>query len=316
MLETEKTEADSQDLIYDRTTGQLLLGRAEVLRDYNLAVQSRAASLIGRREVLSGKAKFGIFGDGKELAQIAMAKAFRKGDFRSGYYRDQTLMFALGLSDIQQFFAQLYAHTDVTAEPHSAGRQMNAHYASRLLNDDGTWRDQTKTYNTSSDLSPTGAQMPRLVGLGYASRLYRELHELKHLTHFSHNGDEVAFGTIGNAACAEGLFWESLNAIGVLHAPVVMSIWDDDYGISVTNEFQITKQNLSILLKGFQREKDSSDGFDMYTVKGWDYPALIETYAKATQIARRDHIPSIIHVIEMTQPQGTLQARRALKLGS
>ena len=304
MLDVDKTEADSLDSIRDRTTGQMLISRAEVLRDYNLAVQSRAASLIGRREVLSGKAKFGIFGDGKELAQIAMAKAFRKGDFRSGYYRDQTLMFALGLSNIQQFFAQLYAHPDVAADPHSGGRQMNAHYATRLLNDDGTWRDQTKMYNSSADLSPTGAQMPRLVGLGYASRLYRELDELKHLTHFSHNGDEVAFGTIGNAACAEGLFWESLNAIGVLHAPVVMSIWDDDYGISVTNEFQITKQDLSILFRGFQREKDSSDGFDLYTVKGWDYPALIETYAKAAQVARRDHIPSIIHVIEMTQPQG------------
>lgn len=304
MLDVEKHEADKQDSTSDDTAEQLLLSRAEVLRDYNLAVQSRAASLIGRREVLGGKAKFGIFGDGKELAQIAMAKAFRKGDFRSGYYRDQTFMFALGLSDIQQFFAQLYAHTDVAADPHSAGRQMNAHYATRLLNDDGTWRDQTKTYNTSADLSPTGAQMPRLVGLGYASRLYRELDELQHLAQFSHNGDEIAFGTIGNASCAEGLFWESLNAIGVLRAPVIISIWDDGYGISVTNELQITKQNLSILLKGFQREKDSSEGFDLYTVRGWDYPALIETYAKAARKTRRDHIPAIIHVIEMTQPQG------------
>jgi pyruvate/2-oxoglutarate/acetoin dehydrogenase E1 component/TPP-dependent pyruvate/acetoin dehydrogenase alpha subunit len=283
---------------------QVVLSREQILRDYSQIVQSRAASLIGRREVLSGKAKFGIFGDGKELAQIAMAKVFRRGDFRSGYYRDQTFMFALGLSDIQQFFAQLYAHADVTAEPHSAGRQMNAHFASRLLNTDGTWRNLTELYNSAADLSPTGSQMPKLVGLGYASRLYRELDELAGLTNFSRRGSEVAFGTIGNAACAEGMFWESLNAIGVLQAPVVISIWDDDYGISVTNEFQVTKQNLSELLQGFQREGKSGDGFELYTVKGWDYPALIETYAKAAEMARRDHIPAIIHVIEMTQPQG------------
>ncbi len=260
MLEANKQETEKLASATNDETQHLVLGRAEVLRDYNLVVQSRAASLIGRREVLSGKAKFGIFGGGKELAQIAMAKSFRKGDFRSGYYRDQTFMFALGQSNIQQFFAQLYAHTDKTADPHSAGRQMNAHYATRLLNDDGTWRDQTKMYNTSADLSPTGAQMPRLVGLGYASRLYRELEELKHLTQFSKDGNEVAFGTIGNASCAEGMFWESVNAIGVLRAPVIISIWDDDYGISVTNEFQITKQNLSELLKGFQRDA----GFDRW----------------------------------------------------
>jgi pyruvate/2-oxoglutarate/acetoin dehydrogenase E1 component/TPP-dependent pyruvate/acetoin dehydrogenase alpha subunit len=304
MLDLNKKETEKSEVTSGKKIPQLALGRAEVLRDYNLAVQSRAASLIGRREVLNGKAKFGIFGGGKELAQIAMAKAFRKGDFRSGYYRDQTFMFALGQSNVQQFFAQLYAHTDKTADPHSAGRQMNAHYATRLLNDDGTWRNQTEMFNTSADLSPTGAQMPRLVGLGYASRLYRELDELKLLTHFSNNGNEVAFGTIGNASCAEGMFWESVNAIGVLRSPVVISIWDDDYGISVTNEFQITKQNLSELLEGFQRKKGSTDGFDLYTVKGWDYPALIEAYAKAVETARRDHIPAIIHVIEMTQPQG------------
>jgi pyruvate/2-oxoglutarate/acetoin dehydrogenase E1 component/TPP-dependent pyruvate/acetoin dehydrogenase alpha subunit len=304
MLETDKSETGQQNSIDFANASQLRLSRAEILRDYSLAVQSRAVSLIGRREVLSGKAKFGIFGGGKELAQIGMAKAFRKGDFRSGYYRDQTFMFALGLSNVQQFFAQLYAHTDVTADPHSAGRQMNAHYATRLLNEDGTWRDQTKTYNSSADISPTGAQMPRLVGLGYASRLYRELEELQHLTQFSHHGDEVAFGTIGNASCAEGLFWESINAIGVLRSPVVISIWDDDYGISVPNEFQITKRNLSELLKGFQREPGSSEGFDLYTVKGWDYPALIEIFARAAATTRRDHIPAIIHVVELTQPQG------------
>jgi 2-oxoisovalerate dehydrogenase E1 component len=283
---------------------QLVLRREEILRDYSLVVQSRAASEIGRREVLSGKAKFGIFGDGKELAQVAMAKAFRRGDFRSGYYRDQTFMFALGQSNIEQFFAQLYAHTDVTADPHSAGRQMNSHYATRLLNPDGTWRNQTELYNSAADLSPTAGQMPKLTGLAYASRLYRELDELKQMTNFSRGGNEVAFGTIGNAAAAEGHFWETINAIGVLRAPAVVSIWDDGYGISVTNDLQITKQNLSKLLSGFQRETGSRDGFDIYTVKGWDYPALIEVYAKAAETARREHVPAIVHVVEMTQPQG------------
>ncbi|MAT97894.1 MAG: transketolase [Anaerolineaceae bacterium] len=302
MLETEK-EIESQ-LVGERETDQLYISTAEILRDYTLANESRNASLIGRREVLSGKAKFGIFGDGKEVAQLAMAKAYRKGDFRSGYYRDQTFMFAIGATTIQQFFAQLYAIADVALEPQSAGRQMNAHFATRSLNPDGSWRDLTQQMNTSADISPTGSQMPRLVGLGYASRLYRELDELKHLTQFSQNGNEVAFGTIGNASCAEGLFWESINAIGVLQAPVVLSIWDDGYGISVPNEYQITKSNLSELLKGFQREPNSKQGFDIYTVKGWDYTALVETYQRATKIARRDHVPAIIHVIEMTQPQG------------
>lgn len=299
MIETKQTAKQAE-----RAGRQLVMSSAEVLRDYSLAVQSRQASLVGRREVMSGKAKFGIFGDGKEIAQIAMAKAFRKGDFRSGYYRDQTLMFALGAITIQQFFAQLYAHADVAADPSSAGRQMNAHFATRSLNDDGSWRDLTKMVNTAADLSPTASQMPHLVGLGYASCLYRDLTDLHSLSQFSQNGNEVAFGTIGNASCAEGLFWEAINAIGVLHAPVVLSIWDDDYGISVTNEFQITKANLSELLSGFQRNSESSDGFDIYTVKGWDYPALIETYARATEIARTSHVPAIIHVIELTQPQG------------
>lgn len=287
-----------------RTDPQIYMSTAEILRDYTLANESRHASLIGRREVLSGKAKFGIFGDGKEIAQLAMAKAFKKGDFRSGYYRDQTFMFAIGAATIPQFFAQLYAIADVTLEPHSAGRQMNSHFATRSLNSNGTWRNLTQQYNTSADLSPTGSQMPRLVGLGYASRLYRELDELKHLTNFSNNGNEVAFGTIGNASCAEGMFWESINAIGVLQAPVVLSIWDDGYGISVPNEHQITKSNLSELLKGFQREPNSKQGFDIYTVKGWDYSALVETYQKAAQTAREQHVPAIIHVVEMTQPQG------------
>lgn len=207
--------------------------REEVLRDYRIGSQSRQASLLGRREVLTGKAKFGIFGDGKEVAQLAMARAFRKGDIRSGYYRDQTFMFALEMSDVQKFFAQLYAHTDVEAEPSSAGRSMNGHFATRSLNSDGSWKNLTEQYNSSADVSPTGSQMPRLVGLGYASKLYREVEELHQFTQFSRNGDEIAFGTIGNASSAEGMFWEAINAIGVLGAPVVMSIWDDGYGISV-----------------------------------------------------------------------------------
>ena len=281
--------------------------REEIIDDYRLAYQSRQASLVGKREVMSGKAKFGIFGDGKEVAQIAMAKAFRKGDFRSGYYRDQTFMLATGELSIEAFFAQLYAHADGKDEPATAGRAMNAHFATRSLNPDGTWKNLMGIYNSSSDVSPVGSQMPRLVGLAYASRLFRELDELKQLSdidRFSNNGDEVAFGTVGNATCAEGMFWESINAIGVLRAPLLLSIWDDDYGISVPNEYQMVKSNMSELLKGFQREPGSSDGFDIYTVKGWDYPSLVETYLKAIKITRKDHIPSIIHVIELTQPQG------------
>jgi pyruvate/2-oxoglutarate/acetoin dehydrogenase E1 component/TPP-dependent pyruvate/acetoin dehydrogenase alpha subunit len=283
---------------------QWQLTSADVLRDYSLAVQSRQASLVGRREVMSGKAKFGIFGDGKELAQLAMARAFRKGDFRTGYYRDQTFMFALGATTIQQFFAQLYAHPDTIADPNSAGRQMNSHFATRFLDENGEWLVQTQLYNSAADLSPTAAQMPRLVGLGYASRLYRDVAELRQLKHFSNNGDEVAFGTIGNASCAEGHFWEAVNAIGVLHVPVVLSIWDDGYGISVTNEYQITKGNLSELLSGFQRRAGEQDGFEIFTVKGWDYTALLQTYAHAADLARTEHVPSIIHVVEMTQPLG------------
>jgi len=277
--------------------------RKEVLADYRLAYRSRQASLIGRREVLSGKAKFGIFGDGKEVAQLAMAKAFQKGDFRSGYYRDQTFMFAIGEHNFDEFFAQLYAHADLKAEPATGGRAMNAHFATRLLKADGTWKNLADQYNTTSDLSPTGSQMPRLVGLGYASKLYRELKELKEFAQFSHNGNEVAFGTVGNASCAEGMFWEAVNAIGVLQAPVVLSVWDDDYGISVPNELQLTA-DLSRLLSGFQRSRGGADGFDIYTVAGWDYPALHEVYAKAAATARKEHVPAIIHVNELTQPQG------------
>jgi pyruvate/2-oxoglutarate/acetoin dehydrogenase E1 component/TPP-dependent pyruvate/acetoin dehydrogenase alpha subunit len=278
--------------------------RESIIDDYRVAYRSRQASIIGRREVLTGKAKFGIFGDGKEVAQLAWARAFRKGDWRSGYYRDQTLLFALGVATLDEFFGQLYAHPDVEHDPWSGGRSMNAHFSTRALNADGSWKNQTDTYNTSADVSPTGSQMPRLVGLAWASKLYRVIDELKEMTQFSRGGDEIAWGTIGNASCAEGMFWESLNAAGVLGVPMIVSIWDDGYGISVPNEFQITKGDLSELLKGFQRERDSKQGYDIYTVKGWDYPALCETYLAASSIVRIEHVPAIVHVIELTQPQG------------
>ncbi len=278
--------------------------KESILRDYRIAYQSRQASLLGRREVLTGKAKFGIFGDGKEVAQVALARAFRKGDFRSGYYRDQTLQFSLGLLRIDEFFAQLYADTEPGHDPCSAGRQMNAHFATPLIDPDGAWRDHTASYNSSADVSPTGSQMPRLVGLAYASRLYRELEELKHLSGFSDDGNEIAFGTIGDASSAEGMFWESINAAGVLRAPMLLSIWDDGYGISVPTRLQVTKGDLSAVLRGFQRAPGERDGFDLYTVRGWDYPALCETYLSAAEIVRREHVPAIVHVTELTQPQG------------
>jgi len=277
------------------------VGRDQIIHDYRIAYQSRQASLLGRREVLTGKAKFG---DGKEVPQLAMARAFRNGDFRSGYYRDQTFMFATGMSNVQQFFAQLYAHTDTEAEPSSAGRSMNGHFGTRSLHPDGSWKNLTEMPNSSADVSPTGSQMPRLVGLAYASKLYRELDELKNFTQFSRNGDEVAFGTIGNASCAEGMFWESVNAIGVLQSPAVISIWDDGYGISVPSKFQVTKSDVGELLRGFERKPGSDGGFDIYVVRAWDYPALVETYLKAADTARREHVPAIIHVVEVTQPQG------------
>ncbi len=280
----------------------------EIIKDYRLAYQSRQASLIGRREVLSGKAKFGIFGDGKEIAQLAIAHAFRKGDWRSGYYRDQTWMFMLGVMNIQEFFAQLYAHADVAAESNTGGRGMNAHFASRYINPDGTWKNQTEMYNTSADVSPTGTQMPRAVGLAYASVLYRQSQELKQFTQFSHNGDEVVWATIGNASTAEGMFWESVNAIGVLQAPAVITVYDDGYGISVPNQFQMVKENIGAILQGFQRdpcpEPECERGYELFSVRGWDYPALLETYQTAAELARTYHIPSLVHVTEVTQPQG------------
>jgi len=275
--------------------------RETVLQHYRIAVESRQASYLGRREVLTGKAKFGIFGDGKEIAQLAMAAAFQPGDWRSGYYRDQTFMFAIGESDVQKFFAQLYAHTDVDAEPASAGRSMNGHFATRFLSPEGDFLRQTDRYNVSADVSPTGSQMPRLVGLAYASVIYRTLGINEH---FSNNGNEVAFGTIGNASCAEGMFWESINAIGVLRAPAVVSVWDDGYGISVPNDVQVTKSDVGELLRGFQRLPGSREGYDVHVVKAWDYPALLATYAVAAQTARTEHVPQIVHVVEVTQPQG------------
>ena len=287
------------------TLADIRLTKEEILADYRLAFRSRQASYIGRREVLSGKAKFGIFGDGKELPQLAMARAFKKGDFRSGYYRDQTLMFALGVLTIQQFFAELYAHTDLEADPSTAGRCMIGHFNTRSINPDGSWKDLTVQFNSSPDVSPTAAQMPRLVGLAYASKLYLEMDVLHHLKQFSNHGNEVAFGTIGNASCAEGLFWESVNAIGVLRVPAIITIYDDSYGISVSNEHQIAKENISELLMGFQRPPGSCcDGFDIYSIRGWDYPALLKAYIQAAEVARSQHMPSIIHVSELTQPQG------------
>lgn len=264
--------------------------------------------MIGRREVLSGKAKFGIFGDGKELANIAVGHVFRKGDWRSGYYRDQTWMDMLGVMSIKQMFAQLYAHADLEAEPNTGGRSMNAHFASRYVNPDGSWKNQTEMFNTSADVSPTGTQMARAVGLAYASVVYRELKELHQYTQFSHNGDEITFASIGNASTAEGIFWESVNAIGVLQAPAIITVYDDGYGISVPNQFQMVKENIYTILQGFQRddcmEEECERGFDLQQVRGWDYPALLEAYEKAVGLARRYHIPSLIHVTDLTQPQG------------
>lgn len=277
--------------------------KKEVLEDYKIAYQSRQASLIGRKEVLTGKAKFGIFGDGKEVAQLAMAKAFKKGDFRSGYYRDQTFMFATGMSNVREFFAQLYADPSIDREPCSAGRSMNGHFGTRLLDSNGNWKPQTDIFNSSADISPTAGQMPRLLGLAYASKLYRENKDLHPYRDFSIQGNEVAFGTIGNASTSEGGFWEVVNAGGVLQVPMLISIWDDAYGISVPAKYQTTKENLSSILSGFKTDEDGK-GYELFKVKGWDYPELIKIYQKATKICRDFHSPVIIHVEEVTQPQG------------
>jgi 2-oxoisovalerate dehydrogenase E1 component len=276
---------------------------ASVLADYRLACESREASMLGRKEVFMGKAKFGIFGDGKELAQIAMAKVFRNGDHRSGYYRDQTFMFAIGELTLSQYFAQLYAHTDVEADPASAGRQMNGHFATRMIDERGEFKKLSQLKNSSSDISPTAAQMPRLVGLAYASKLFRNNPALQAYPDLSTNGNEIAFGTIGNASTSEGMFFEAINAAGVLQIPMLMSVWDDDYGISVPQEYQTTKGSISKVLEGFRRT-DKEKGFEIFTVNGWDYEALCKTYEKAEKVCREEHVPVLVHVREMTQPQG------------
>ncbi|MEP3836022.1 MAG: thiamine pyrophosphate-dependent enzyme [Algibacter sp.] len=276
--------------------------KAEVINDYRTAMISRECSLLGRREVLTGKAKFGIFGDGKEVPQLAMAKAFKKGDWRSGYYRDQTFMMAIGELTPEQFFAGLYANTNIELEPMSAGRQMGGHFVTHSLNNNGSWKDLTKQYNSSADISPTAGQMPRLLGLAQASKIFRKVKGIN-ASKFSVQGNEVAWGTIGNASTSEGLFFETINAAGVLQVPMVISVWDDDYGISVHAKHQTTKENISEILKGFQREK-GTNGFEILRVKGWDYANLIETYQEASTIAREEHVPVLIHVQELTQPQG------------
>ena len=277
--------------------------RAEILRDYELVWLSREASLLGRKEVLTGKAKFGIFGDGKELAQVAMAKQFRHGDWRSGYYRDMTFMFAIGELTVQQWFAQLYAHADLEHEPASAGRQMNGHFATRSLDENGDWKDLTAQYNSSPDISPTGGQMPRLLGLAQASKVFRQNEALHSYTHLSDQGNEVAFGTIGDASTSEGHFWETMNAAGVLQVPLAMSVWDDGWGISVSKDFQTTKGSISTLLEGFQKEK-GTNGIRIYKAKAWDYAGLNRIYEEAIALCREEHVPCLIHVEEVTQPQG------------
>ena len=274
----------------------------EVLNDYKIGRISRECSLLGRKEVLTGKAKFGIFGDGKEVPQLAMAKSFLDGDFRSGYYRDQTFMMAIGHLTIEQFFAGLYGHTDINFDPMSAGRQMGGHFATHSLDENGNWNNLTQQKNSSSDISPTAGQMPRLLGLAQASKIYRNVSGIDQ-TNFSKNGNEVAWGTIGNASTSEGLFFETINAAGVLQVPIVMSVWDDEYGISVHARHQTTKENISEILKGFQRDADNK-GYEILRVKGWDYPSLVETYQKAAEIAREEHVPVLVHVQELTQPQG------------
>ncbi len=277
--------------------------KAEVLNDYKIAVTSRECSLLGRREVLTGKAKFGIFGDGKEIPQLAWAKAFKNGDWRSGYYRDQTFMMAIGTLTIQQFFAGLYGHTDLAADPMSAGRQMGGHFATHSIDKDGSWKNLTAQKNSSADISPTAGQMPRLLGLAQASKIFRNVKGIENKTNFSINGNEVAWGTIGNASTSEGLFWETINAAGVLQVPMVISVWDDEYGISVHARHQTTKENISEILKGFQRTENEK-GYEIIRVTGWNYSELVEAYQKAGKIAREEHVPVLIHVKELTQPQG------------
>ncbi|WP_325451465.1 alpha-ketoacid dehydrogenase subunit alpha/beta [Gelidibacter sp.] len=276
--------------------------QSEILKDYKIAMTSRECSLLGRREVLTGKAKFGIFGDGKEVPQLAWAKVFQNGDFRSGYYRDQTFMMAIGALNIQQFFAGLYGDPNIDHDPMSAGRQMGGHFGTHSLDEKGDWKNLLEQKNSSADISPTAGQMPRLLGLAQASKIYRNVKGI-HSPKFSNNGNEVAWGTIGNASTSEGLFFETINAAGVLQVPMVISVWDDEYGISVHAKHQTTKESISEILKGFQRD-NKHKGYEILKVKGWDYVALVETYQHASKIAREEHVPVLIHVVELTQPQG------------
>jgi len=277
--------------------------KEEVLHDYNIACLSRQLSLIGRREVLGGKAKFGIFGDGKEIPQLAMAKVFREGDWRSGYYRDQTFMLATGMMTAEEFFAQLYGDTDIAYNPQTAGRVMNNHFATRSLDENGDWKDLASQKNSSADISPTAGQMPRLLGLAQASKIFRNVPGLEHLAKFSHHGDEVAFGTIGDASTSEGHFFETINAAGVLKVPMAISIWDDGWGISVAKKFQTTKENISEILRGFELD-DKGNGYFIFKGKGWDYEGLCRIYREGIEHCRREHIPVIFHIEECTQPQG------------
>ncbi len=275
-----------------------------ILEDYRIACLSREASLLGRKEVLTGKAKFGIFGDGKEVAQLAMAKQFKNGDFRSGYYRDQTFMLAIGQLNIKEYFSALYAHTDVSKDPSSGGRQMGGHYATRNLNDDGTWKDLMSQKNSSSDISPTAGQMPRLLGLAQASKVFKKNPLLSEgFEKFTKGGNEVAFGTIGDASTSEGLFWETMNAASVLKVPMCMNVWDDGYGISVPKKFQTTKGSISKALAGFD-PMPGENGVKIYKVKGWNYPDLMKIYEEAVHVCRSQHQPVLIHVEDLTQPQG------------
>ena len=287
----------------DSLTGSSVLSKKNITDDYRLACESRQVSLLGRKDTMGGRSKFGIFGDGKEVAQIALARAFRKGDFRSGYYRDQTIEASLGNLTWQQFFAQMYAHADLEHEPSTGGRSMNGHFSTRWLDENGQWLDQTKIYNSVCDISSTAGQIPRAVGLAYASKLFRENKDIQYLTNFTNRGNEIVFATIGDASTSQGMFLEAMNAAGVLQIPLLTSVWDDGYGISVPIEYQTTKASISKALAGLQRNEDEP-GMEIITVAGWDYPALIETYQRAADLCRQEQVPVFVHVVELTQPQG------------
>ncbi|MDZ7737816.1 MAG: thiamine pyrophosphate-dependent enzyme [Bacteroidales bacterium] len=309
MEKQEKTQKKTQEKTQKTTQGKTQKNASkkynskEVLSDYRLASLSRNLSSIGRREVLSGKAKFGIFGDGKEIAQLALAKQFKDGDWRSGYYRDQTWMMAMDLYSAEEFFHQLYGNTDPELNPGNGGRVFNNHFSTPNINEDGSWKELTKLKNSSADISPTAGQMPRLLGLAYASKMFRENKELAKYKKLSIKGNEVAFGSIGDASTSEGHFWETVNAAGVLQVPMALSVWDDGYGISVPKKYQTTKGSISEVLKGFESKK-KGEGIRIFTAKGWDYPGLIETYKKGIDICRREHVPVLFHIEEMTQPLG------------